>query len=206
MHTTAIKHGVLASYIWPSLQTGSQLLQVLRLLILAVAGSLCIWASAKIQIPMWPVPVTAQTLVVLSIGVIYGWRLGSATIALYLIEGALGLPVFAGTPEKGIGLAYMVGPTGGYLLGFLVAALACGWLAEKGWDKGPLTTIAAMLIGNAIIYAFGIAWLGSVIGWDKPVLEFGLYPFLVGDVIKIMLATAAFPALWRLVKRIRKPE
>ena len=166
----------------------------------AVGGSLALWLSAKAQIPFYPVPLTMQTFVVLTIGVVAGWRLGAATVALYLIEGALGLPVFAGTPEKGIGLAYMMGPTGGYLMGYLLAAAACGWLAERGWDRGIVTTAMAMIAGNALIYACGLLWLGTLLGWDKPILAWGLTPFLLGDVLKIALVAVLFPTAWRLLK------
>lgn len=169
--------------------------------LLAIAGSLALWASAKIQIPFPYVPMTMQTLVVLLIGMSFGWKLGGATILLYLAEGAMGLPVFAGTPEKGLGIAYMIGSSGGYLMGFLVAAVAVGWLAAKGWGKHIWSTAAAMVIGNVIIYAFGIFWLGSVVGWDKPVLQWGLTPFLLGDLVKIIIAMIALPAVWRLVGR-----
>jgi len=116
-----------------------------RNIVLAVVGSLALWASAKIQVPFFPVPITMQTFVVLVIGMTFGWRLGGATFALYLAEGAIGLPVFAGTPEKGIGMAYMIGPTGGYLLGMLLATMCVGWLAQRGWDRRILTTAAAMV-------------------------------------------------------------
>jgi len=169
--------------------------------VLAVGGSLLLWASAKVQVPFYPVPITMQTFVVLVLGMAFGWRLAAATVGLYLLQGAAGLPVFAGTPERGIGIAYMVGPTGGYLLGYLVAAALVGWLAERGWDKRAATTALAMVAGNAVIYALGVLWLGSVIGWDKPVLEFGLYPFIPGDILKIALATLALPLTWRLIDR-----
>ncbi|MFQ5466721.1 MAG: biotin transporter BioY, partial [Kiloniellaceae bacterium] len=132
----------------------------------------------------------------------YGWRLGAATLLLYLAEGALGLPVFAGAPEKGIGLAYMAGPTGGYLVGFVLAAAACGWLAERGWDRSVAKTAAAMLIGNVIIYVPGLLWLGTLVGWDKPILTWGLTPFLLGDLTKLALAAAVLPAIWKLVRRL----
>tara|TARA_R110002153_G_scaffold247292_3_gene403365 strand:+ start:1282 stop:1836 length:555 start_codon:yes stop_codon:yes gene_type:complete len=170
---------------------------LLRHVTLAVVGSIALWISAKIQVPFYPVPMTMQTFVVLVIGMAFGWRLGAATLALYIAEGAMGLPVFAGTPEKGLGLAYMVGPTGGYLLGFLVAAATVGWLAEKGWGRNVGLTLAAMTIGTAIILAFGNAWLGAIIGWDKPVLQFGLYPFLPGAAFKIALAALLMPAIWK---------
>jgi len=167
--------------------------------ILAVTGSLLLWVSAKLQVPFYPVPVTMQTFVVLMIGTAYGWRLGAATVALYLLQGALGMPVFAGTPEKGIGLAYMMGPTGGYLAGYLVAACLTGALAGLGWDRRPSTTILSMVAGNVVIYAFGLAWLGTVVGWDKPVLAWGLTPFLLGDLLKIALAAAILPTTWKLI-------
>ena len=172
----------------------------LRNAFLAVAGNLALWVSAKIQVPFYPVPMTMQTFVVLVIGMSFGWRLGGATVVLYLAEGAAGLPVFAGTPEKGIGLAYIAGPTGGYLFGFVVAATVVGWLAHKGWDRSVLKTLAAMVLGTAIIFAFGVAWLGSVIGWEKPVLQFGLYPFLPGAGFKIALAATVLPLAWHSTK------
>ena len=150
--------------------------------------------------PFYPVPQTMQTLVVLMLGMAYGWRLGAATVLLYLAEGAAGLPVFAGTPEKGIGLAYMAGPTGGYLLGFVLAAGLTGWLAERGWDRNAATTALAMLLGNLAIYAPGLFWLGSLLGWDKPILAWGLSPFVLGELAKLALASLAMPLAWRLVR------
>ena len=176
----------------------------LRNLMLAVVGSLALWLSAKIQVPFYPVPMTMQTFVVLVIGMAFGWRLGGATILLYLAEGAVGLPVFAGTPERGIGLAYMMGPTGGYLVGFFFSAVVVGWLAERGWDRRVIPTLAAMVAGTAIIFAFGVLWLGAFIGWDQPVLDLGLIPFLPGAAFKIALAAAVLPAIWRLVDRSRR--
>jgi biotin transport system substrate-specific component len=166
---------------------------------LVAAGSLLLWASAKVQIPFYPVPLTMQTFAVLVVGAALGWRMAMATVALYLLEGAAGLPVFAGTPEKGIGLAYMAGPTGGYLFGYLLAAPAVGWLAERGWDRHAITTAIAMLAGNLLIYVPGLLWLGSVVGWDKPVLAWGLTPFLLGDLTKLALAAAVLPASWMLI-------
>lgn len=187
---------LLISAAWPRHQD-SLLLKA----VIVFVGSLLLALSAKVQIPFWPVPMTLQTMVVLAAGMALGWRLAGATVLLYLAEGAMGLPVFAGTPEKGIGLAYMMGPTGGYLLGFLLAALLCGWLAGRGWDRHPLTALGAMLLGNAVIYASGLLWLGTLIGWDKPVLELGLYPFLAGDALKVALGAALLPSLWKLLPR-----
>lgn len=170
---------------------------------LVVTGSLLLTASAKIQVPFYPVPMTLQTLVVLVIGVAYGSRLGMATIAFYIAQGAAGLPVFAGTPEKGIGLAYMVGPTGGYLVGFLFAAGIIGLLAERGFDRTVLKTAIAMLTGNAVIYAFGILWLGRFVGYGETALAVGLSPFLLGDLFKVALATLSLPMIWRLLDTYR---
>jgi biotin transport system substrate-specific component len=170
-----------------------------RNVVLAIAGSLALWLSAKLQVPFYPVPMTMQTFVVLVIGTAFGWRLGAATVALYLAEGALGLPVFAGTPEKGIGLAYMIGPTGGYLLSYLPAAALCGFLANRGWDRRIVTTALSMLLGTVVIYAFGLSWLGTVVGWDKPILAWGLTPFILGDLLKLALAAAVLPLAWKFV-------
>ncbi|KKJ75769.1 acetyl-COA carboxylase [Kiloniella litopenaei] len=168
-------------------------------MLMVFVGSLALWASAKIQIPFYPVPMTMQTTVVFMIGMAYGWRLGGLTIMLYLFEGAMGLPVFSGTPDKGLGLAYMMGTTGGYLLGFFFAAVLLGWLAEKGWDRNYISTAIAMIIGNAVIYSFGLLWLGSLVGWDKPVLEWGMLPFLMGDAVKLALASLLLPTVWKLL-------
>ena len=187
--------------IFSSSAKGNQL-SILRQITLAVVGSLLIAIASKIQVPFYPVPMTLQTLMVLTIGMAYGWRLAIATLVLYLLEGAVGLPVFAGTPEKGIGLSYMLGGTGGYLIGFVIAAGCCGLLAERGWDRSPLTTAATMLIGNGLIYVPGLLWLGIFYGWDKPILEWGLIPFLFGDMFKIVLASCLMPIIWRFLKKL----
>lgn len=190
--------GTLAAAVLPLNNT------LLRNLMLAVAGSLLLWISAKVSIPFWPVPLTMQTLVVLMIGMAFGARLGAATVALYLLEGAAGLPVFSGTPEKGLGLAYMMSTTGGYLFGFVVAAGAVGFLAERGWDRNLSTTALAMLIGTVLIYIPGVLWLGMVLGWDKPILSWGLTPFLAGDALKLVIAAVLMPSLWRLLSALKR--
>ena len=172
-----------------------------RYLLIVILGSLLIALSSKIQVPFYPVPMTLQTMFVLLFGMALGWRLASATIFLYLIEGALGFPVFAGTPEKGLGLTYMLGGTGGYLFGFIIAAATCGWLAERGWGRNVTTTVAAMLIGNVLIYIPGLLWLGIIFGWEKPILSWGFLPFLWGDLLKLGLAAAIMPLAWKLVNK-----
>ncbi|MEM8837196.1 MAG: biotin transporter BioY [Pseudomonadota bacterium] len=175
--------------------------RLLRNVTLAILGSLALWISAKVQVPFFPVPMTMQIFVILVIGMAYGSKLALATLLLYMAQGAAGLPVFAGTPEKGIGYLYMMGPTGGYLLGFVLAAFVVGKLAERGFDRSFAKTLLAMVIGVAIIYVPGILWLGTLVGWDKPVLEWGLYPFLPAEAFKIALATAVLPLAWKAVKR-----
>ncbi len=187
----------IADLVWPL----GKSLKITRYLVLTIAGSLLIAISSKIQIPFYPIPMTMQTFVILGLSMAYGWRLAGATLMLYLLEGALGLPVFAGTPEKGVGLVYMMGSTGGYLLGFLVAAVTCGWLGEKNWGRNVFKTTVAMLIGNALIYIPGILWLGFLLGWDKPIINWGLTPFILGDITKIALAAAVFPLIWKFLNK-----
>ncbi|MDU8945283.1 biotin transporter BioY [Ovoidimarina sediminis] len=156
-------------------------------ILMVVAGSALMTLAAKVQVPFFPVPMTMQVLVALLIGAAYGPRLAAVTIGAYLAQGAAGLPVFAGTPEKGIGLAYMAGPTGGYLLGFLLAAITTGWLAERGGDRGPFRLALTGLSGIAAIYVPGLLWLGTLIGWDQPVLVYGLWPFVPAEILKLAL-------------------
>jgi len=187
----------LLSAAWPASADG-----LLRKFVLALAGAALLTLSAKVQVPFYPVPMTMQTFVVLVIGMAFGWRLGTATVVLYLVEGAFGLPVFAGTPAKGIGLAYMAGPTGGYLVGFAVAAAFVGYLAERGWDRNLLTTLAAMVAGTALIFIFGYVWLAHLIGFQKA-FQFGVLPFMSAAVFKIALAAAVLPLCWRFLARMK---
>lgn len=161
-----------------------------------VVGNALLILSAKLQIPFWPVPMTMQTLVVLLIGALLGARAGAATVALYLFEGGLGLPVFAGTPERGIGIAYMTGPTGGYLLGFLAAAFAVGFMAERGWMKSLAGNAAAMLLGHAIILALGVIWLAQTLGWPAAFAA-GLTPFWAATALKTAMGVAIFEMVRR---------
>jgi biotin transport system substrate-specific component len=191
----------LTQALWPA-HDGA--MRLARGVTLAMAGSLALWASAKIQIPFWPVPMTMQTFVVLVLGTAYGWRLGTATMLLYLAEGAIGLPVFAGTPERGIGLAYMAGPTGGYLAGFVLGAALCGWLAQRGWDRSWWRTAIAMSIGHVLILLFGFLWLTSIVGAAKA-YAVGVAPFYVATVAKTALAVAALPLAWKLLNKPAAP-
>src|SRR5690349_19108546 len=191
--TLAASRPTLIDALWPE-----KTAPLARGIVLALVGSLLLTASAKAQFPMWPVPMTMQSFVVLVIGMAYGARLAGVTVALYLLQGALGLPVFAGTPEKGIGLAYMAGPTGGYLAGFLLVAVLMGWLAERGWDRKALPSLAALTIGTVLLFVPGVAWLAVLIGFEKA-LQTGLVPFLLGAVLKLALAAAVLPLAWKAV-------
>ncbi|TVQ58347.1 MAG: biotin transporter BioY [Rhodobacteraceae bacterium] len=170
---------------------------------LVALGVAAMAVAAKIRVPFWPVPITMQTFVVLSIGAAYGARLGVATILAYLAVGALGFDVFTGSSAEANGLAYMAGSTGGYLVGFALAAGFLGWAARRGWDRSHGRMALAMLIGSALIYAPGVAWLGVLFGWDQPILAWGLYPFLLGDALKLALAALLFPLAWKAVGSAR---
>ncbi|AZO48376.1 MAG: biotin transporter BioY [Mesorhizobium sp.] len=169
-------------------------------LLLAIAGTLLLTLSAKTKVVLGPVDVSLQTLAVLLIASAFGLRLGVATLLLYMAEGAMGFPVFQGTPEKGIGVAYMLGSTGGYLAGFVVMAAIVGWAADRGWDRHPVKLFNAMLVAEVIMMAMGFAWLAMLIGPEKS-RQFGVLPFIVGDLIKVALAASLVPAVWSLLKR-----
>jgi len=172
---------------------------VAREVALVLGGSLLIALSAQLRLvlPFSPVPISGQTFAVLLLGALYGSRRGPATVMTYLALGAVGLPIGAG---GALGVAWLLGPTGGYLVGFVAAAYVVGTLSERGWDRKPWTTAASMIIGNGIIYAAGIVWLSKFVGWQA-VLGAGFYPFLVGDAFKIALATILLPAGWKLIGR-----
>tara|TARA_Y100000591_G_scaffold324585_1_gene344226 strand:- start:526 stop:1077 length:552 start_codon:yes stop_codon:yes gene_type:complete len=160
--------------------------KIVKYIFFALLGSILLAVSSKIKIPFYPVPMTMQTLVVLFIGVCFGWRLGVATIILYLFEGIIGLPVFSGTPEKGIGIVYFTGPTMGYLIGFVIA----GFLAGRfNYDNNYIKTFLKLLFATSFIYILGILWLGTLIGWDKPIFKLGAQPFLLAELFKILIAT-----------------
>jgi biotin transport system substrate-specific component len=166
---------------------------------LVLGGSLFVALSAQvaIRLPFSPVPVTAQTLAVLLVGALLGSRRGALSMLAYLGQGLVGLPVFA---AGAAGPAYALGPTGGYLVGFVAAAYLTGWLAEHGWDRGMGTALLAMLAGNVAIYVLGLPWLAHYVGAQT--LTLGLLPYLVGDALKLALAAAALPAGWRLLRSI----
>lgn len=170
------------------------------MVVAALFGVCLLTLSAKVQVPFWPVPMTMQTLVVLMLGMAYGSRLAAATVFAYLLAGAAGLPVFAGTPERGIGLAYMMGPTAGFLVGFVIAAWVVGFLAERGWDRSFLTCALAMIAGHVVISLSGVVWLAVLMGSTKAI-DIGLMPFLASSALKTALGTAAMPVIWRIVSR-----
>ena len=168
--------------------------------VLAVLGTLLLTLSAKTRVVLGPVDMSLQTLAVYAIAAVFGMRLGLATLLLYMAEGAAGLPVFQATPEKGIGLAYMMGPTGGYLAGFVLAAVIVGWAADRGWDRRIVTFAGAVLAGEVVVMALGFAWLAMLIGPAKS-WQYGVEPFILPDLIKVALVVLAVPAIWNIVGR-----
>ena len=173
--------------------------KLIKYVFLALVGSIILAVSSKIKIPFYPVPMTMQTLIVLTIGLAFGWKLGLATVSLYLFEGIIGLPVFSGTPEKGIGLIYFTGPTMGYLLGFLVAVYISG---KFNYDNNLLKNFFKLLLATSFIYILGMIWLGNLIGWDKPIFKLGAQPFLLAELLKILIATFALSQIRKIKKLI----
>ena len=180
-------------------------------LFLAIFATIILAISAKVKIPLlWsPIPMTMQTFVVLSIGVAFGWKLGLFTVALYLVEGIAGLPVFAGTPEKGVGIIYFVGPTMGYLVGFLLAVFLTGYLKFSDWTKEGkrsfqfvLLNFVKLLLPLSIIYLLGVLWLSQFVGWEK-VVTFGVKPFLLADLFKVGLLSLLMPVVLKFRKLTR---
>lgn len=190
----------LAAAFWP--EQASTGLRAGRAVLLALVGSAVMALSAKLAVPFWPVPLTMQSLAVLLIGAGFGARLGAAAMVLYLVEVAVGLPVFAGTPAHGIGLAYLLGPTGGYLVGYVPAAVAVGFLAERGADRSVPQMLGAMTLGHVILFATGYAWLAHLMGanvaWSA-----GVTPFVLGTVVKTLLGALLVPSVWNLVAQRR---
>ncbi|WP_342359748.1 biotin transporter BioY [Terrarubrum flagellatum] len=191
-----------AATLWPAPASGKSASSLIassaRAAALMILGALALWVSAKIKVG-FPVPMTMQTFVVLTLGAAYGARLGVASVFLYLVEGAVGLPVFADTPERGIGLAYMMGPTGGYLVGFLAGAFIVGWLAERGWDRSVVKLFAAMAIGHVAIIALGFGWLALTVGVGMA-WAVGVAPFFAATIYKTLLGALILPAGWALIK------
>ncbi|WP_440930870.1 biotin transporter BioY, partial [Candidatus Pelagibacter sp.] len=157
---------------------------IVKTFLIIILGSLALTISAKIKIPFYPVPMTMQTFVVMLLGLAFGYKIGLATVSLYLLEGIAGLPVFSNSPEKGVGLVYFTGPTMGYLIGFLSATLIAGTINS---NHNLLKIIFKLLLSVSTIYILGVLWLGTLIGWDKPILEFGVYPFLLAEIFKLAL-------------------
>ncbi len=199
-HSQEINYPSMSAYLF-LVEVDSKIQRALRYALLALAGSVLITICTQISLPLFPVPMTLQTFAVFLIGLTYGWRLGGITVSLYLLEGAIGLPVFSG--GKG-GMIVFMGPTAGYLVGFLLAATACGWFAERGFDRSYFRLFLSLIVGNILIYTPGIFWLGTLIGWDKPVLEYGLYPFIGGDLLKIAMAVLLLPTVWKIVNRLKQ--
>jgi biotin transport system substrate-specific component len=198
--TNTTHNSVLAEAIF--LQTG-QAMRV-KQIILIIAGIAALAVAAKIKIPMIPVPMTMGTFAVLSIGAAYGMRLGLATIIGYMLIGVFGFDVFAGSSAETFGMTYMMGGTGGYLVGYVLAILALGYAARQGWDRSIGKMALAMVLGNVLIYVPGLIWLAMLYGTDAPIFTWGLTPFLLGDLVKLALAALLLPAVWGLVGAARK--
>ncbi len=171
--------------------------KILKSIFIALIGTILLAISSKVKIPFYPVPMTMQTLIVLLIGIGFGWKLGVATVALYLFEGIIGLPVFSGTPEKGIGLIYFTGPTMGYLIGFLIAVFFAG---KFDYSKNIFSNFLKLTFATSFIYIFGMLWLGNLIGWEKPIFQLGAQPFLFAELFKILLITFSI----NYIKKVRK--
>ena len=174
--------------------------KIIKLILITIAGSILITISAKIKIPFYPVPMTMQTFVILLIGITLGYKIGLATVTLYLLEGIVGLPVFANSPEKGIGLKYFIGPTMGYLIGFIISVYFAGLFK---YDKGIINTFLKLVFSVSFIYIFGLIWLGILIGWDKPIFKLGAQPFLLAELFKVLLLVFLTTNLLKLKKLIK---
>tara|TARA_B100001057_G_scaffold465313_1_gene521322 strand:+ start:941 stop:1504 length:564 start_codon:yes stop_codon:yes gene_type:complete len=159
-------------------------INIIKYFLVILLSSTLLAISAKLKIPFYPIPMTMQTFVVLLIGVCFGWRLGGIIIIFYLIEGIVGLPVFSGSPEKGSGIVYFFGPTMGYLIGFVFAAILCGIFK---FNKNIISNFFKLVLSVSIIYCLGVIWLGTLIGWDKPIISLGVTPFLLAELFKIAL-------------------
>ena len=177
----------------------SQNSKILKYILIVFAGSVLLTISSKIKIPFYPVPMTMQTFVVLFLGISLGYKISLATVSLYLIEGLLGLPVFSNSPEKGVGIVYFTGPTMGYLIGFLFATFLAGYFNFK---ENILINFFKLLVSVSIIYIMGIMWLGSLIGWDKPIIQLGVTPFLLAELLKVSILALLAKKITKLKKFI----
>ena len=158
--------------------------KILKTFLIIFLGTIALTISAKLKIPFYPVPMTMQTFVVLFLGLAFGYKIGLTTVGVYLLEGIIGIPVFSNSPEKGVGLVYFTGPTMGYLIGFLFAVFFAGYLNLK---NNFFIVFSKLIFSVSTIYLFGVLWLGTLIGWDKPILELGVMPFLLAELFKICL-------------------
>ena len=182
--------------------------QIIKSLLVIFLGSVLLAISAKVKIPFYPVPMTMQTFVVLFIGITFGYRIGLATVSLYLIEGIVGFPVFSNSPEKGVGLVYFTGPTMGYLIGFLPAVFLAGYLRLDNWMKAEngniiffFINLSKLILSVSLIYLFGLVWLSNLIGFEKAIL-FGFKPFWIAELFKIMLLAFLTPLILKFKKFI----
>tara|TARA_Y100000590_G_scaffold289464_1_gene325850 strand:+ start:246 stop:809 length:564 start_codon:yes stop_codon:yes gene_type:complete len=178
----------------------SRIEKIIKLTLITIVGSILITISAKTKIPFYPVPMTMQTFVILLIGITLGYKIGLATVILYLLEGIVGLPVFSNSPEKGIGITYFIGPTMGYLIGFLFAVYFSG---SFKYEKGIVDTFLKLIFSVSFIYILGLIWLGILIGWDKPIFKLGAQPFLLAELLKILLLVFLTPILLKTKKLIK---
>ena len=197
-----VRTQTLSHLIWPE-----RYLRWLRFVVLAVLGAGALIVSSKISFPLAPTPFTLQTLTVLLLGFAYGPSLAAATVGLYLFQGdllqdAYGFTLVSAPQHLGAGFNYMITPSSGYLIGFLVAAVFCGILAKKGWDKRFGSMALAMVLAYVIIYSFGLTWLGSQHGWNQELVEYGFKPFIAGDMLQIAIAVAVVPMIWKRVNRL----
>ena len=176
-----------------------QIQKILKIFFIIILGSLLITLSAKIKIPFYPVPMTMQTFMIILIGASFGYKIGLATVSIYLLEGIIGLPVFSNSPEKGTGLVYFTGPTMGYLLGFLGAVFFAGYFK---YSKNTFLNFIKIVFSIFTIYLLGLVWLGYLIGWDKPIFKLGAEPFLLAELFKIIILTILVPRLSKLRKII----
>ena len=176
-----------------------QIQKYIKYFLIVFVGTILLTISAKIKIPFYPVPMTMQTFVVLLVGMTFGYKIGLSIVLLYLLEGIIGLPVFSNSPEKGVGLLYFTGPTMGYLIGFILATFLSGYL---NLNTNYFDVFIKLIFSVSVIYLFGVLWLGYLIGWDKPILEIGVMPFLLAELFKILILTLLSKKIYKLRKVI----